>query len=59
MVHPCYSASAGEGRCKRCGQVASLAASVALLYPGDRAFEYVVDQANKPIVWPSKEYFQK
>ena len=29
------------------------------LYPGDRAFEYVVDQANKPIVWPSKEYFQK
>ena len=29
------------------------------LYAGDRAFEYVVDQANKPIVWPSKEYFQK
>lgn len=29
------------------------------LYPGDLAFEYVVDQANKPVVWPSKEYFQK
>lgn len=26
-------------------------------YPGDRAFEYVVSQADKPIVWPSREYF--
>jgi hypothetical protein len=29
-----------------------------LLYPGDRAFEYVVDQADKPVVWPSRAYFQ-
>ena len=29
------------------------------LYPGDLAFEYVVDQAGKPVVWPAKEYFQK
>lgn len=27
------------------------------LYPGDRAFEYVVDQVDKPLVWPSREYF--
>lgn len=27
------------------------------LYPGDRAFEYVVDQLDKPVVWPSREYF--
>jgi hypothetical protein len=26
-------------------------------YSGDRAFEYVVDQADKPIVWPSREFF--
>jgi hypothetical protein len=26
-------------------------------YAGDRAFEYVVDQADKPIVWPSREFF--
>lgn len=29
------------------------------LYPGDRAFELVVDQADKRDVWPSKEWFQK
>jgi hypothetical protein len=27
------------------------------IYPGDRAFEYVVDQSDKPVVWPSREYF--
>lgn len=27
------------------------------LYPGDRAFEYVVSQANVPIVWPTKQYY--
>ncbi|MDM0024071.1 hypothetical protein [Variovorax saccharolyticus] len=27
------------------------------LYPGDRAFEYVVQQADKPVVWPSKDWF--
>ena len=26
---------------------------------GDRAFEYVVDQADKQIVWPAREYFLK
>ena len=29
------------------------------LYAGDLAFAYVVDQADKPVIWPSKEYFQK
>ena len=29
------------------------------LYPGDRAFEYVVSQADQPVVWPAKEYFYK
>ena len=29
------------------------------LYPGDRAFEYVVAQADKPVVWPAREYFYK
>lgn len=28
-------------------------------YAGDRAFEYVVSQVDKPIVWPSREYFLK
>ena len=28
-----------------------------LLYPGDRAFEFVNSQANLPIVWPSKLWF--
>jgi len=27
------------------------------LYPGDRAFEYMVPQANTPIVWPSRQWF--
>lgn len=27
------------------------------LYDGDLAFEYVVDQADKPVIWPSREYF--
>ncbi|WP_426391971.1 hypothetical protein [Variovorax sp. R-27] len=27
------------------------------LYPGDRAFEYVVPQADVPIVWPTKQYY--
>lgn len=26
-------------------------------YPGDLAFAYVIDQADKPIVWPSREFF--
>lgn len=29
------------------------------LYPGDRYFEYVVSQSNKPIVWPTREWFFK
>jgi hypothetical protein len=27
------------------------------LYAGDLAFEYVVSDADKPIVWPAREYF--
>lgn len=27
------------------------------LHPGDRAFEYVISQANIPIVWPTKQLF--
>lgn len=27
------------------------------IYPGDRAFEYVVSQSNTPIVWPDRMYF--
>jgi hypothetical protein len=26
-------------------------------YPGDVAFEYLVDQADKPVIWPSREFF--
>jgi hypothetical protein len=26
-------------------------------YAGDLAFAYVVDQVDKPVVWPSREYF--
>jgi hypothetical protein len=26
------------------------------LYPGDRAFEFVLSQANKPIVWAGKQW---
>lgn len=29
------------------------------IYPGDRAFEYVTEQADKRDVWPSKEWFYK
>lgn len=29
------------------------------LYSGDLAFAYVVDQADRPVIWPSKGYFQK
>ncbi|MEY2689595.1 MAG: hypothetical protein RL375_3794 [Pseudomonadota bacterium] len=29
------------------------------LYAGDLAFAYVVDQSDKPVVWPAKEYFYK
>jgi hypothetical protein len=28
-------------------------------FAGDRAFEYVVQQTDKPVVWPSREYFYK
>jgi hypothetical protein len=28
-------------------------------YPADRAFEYVVDQADQPVVWPAKSWFYK
>lgn len=27
------------------------------LYPGDRAFEYIVPQSGVPIVWPTKQLF--
>lgn len=27
------------------------------VYPGDLAFTYVVDQADKPVIWPSREFF--
>ncbi|MBJ2155261.1 hypothetical protein [Variovorax sp. IB41] len=26
------------------------------LYPGDRAFEYVISQANKPVTWAGKQW---
>lgn len=26
-------------------------------YPGDKAMEYVIDQDNKPVVWPAKAWF--
>jgi len=29
------------------------------LFPGDRGLEYVVDQSDRPIVWPNKEFFYK
>lgn len=29
------------------------------LYPGDRAFEYIVSQSDKPVVWPAKSWFLK
>lgn len=27
------------------------------LYPGDRAFEYIVSQDGIPVVWPTKQYY--
>jgi hypothetical protein len=29
------------------------------LFPGDRAFEYVVSQIDQPVIWPSREFFFK
>lgn len=29
------------------------------LHPGDLALQYVVDQSDKPVIWPAKEYFYK
>jgi hypothetical protein len=29
------------------------------LYPADRAFEYVTSQADRPVVWPKREWFFK
>jgi len=29
------------------------------LYSGDLAFEYVVEQADKPVIWPSREFYFK
>lgn len=29
------------------------------LHPVDRAFEYVADQADQPVVWPAKEWFYR
>ena len=29
------------------------------LYPGDKAFEYVVSQIDQPVIWPSREFFYK
>lgn len=29
------------------------------IYPGDKAFEFVVTQADKPVVWPAKEWFYR
>lgn len=29
-----------------------------MLFPGDYAFGFIVSQANKPIVWPDKQWFQ-
>ena len=29
-----------------------------MLFPGDFAFGFIVSQANKPIVWPDKQWFQ-
>lgn len=28
-----------------------------VMYPGDRLFEFVVDQEGKSVVWPAKEWF--
>ena len=29
------------------------------LHTGDLSMQYVVDQADKPVIWPAKEYFYK
>lgn len=29
------------------------------LFAGDRAFEYVVSQSDKPIIWPAREFYFK
>ncbi len=29
------------------------------LYPGDKGMEYMVSQADKPVVWPSKEWYYR
>lgn len=29
------------------------------LHPGDRGCEYVVDQADRPIVWPARSFWEK
>lgn len=29
------------------------------LFPSDRGFEYVVDQSDQAIVWPSREFYKK
>lgn len=28
------------------------------LFPSDRGFEYVIDQSERPIIWPSREWFR-
>lgn len=28
-----------------------------MLFPGDRAYEYVADQQGKPVTWPAKDFF--
>lgn len=30
-----------------------------LINPADRCFKYVVDQADKPLIWPSRSYYQQ
>lgn len=30
-----------------------------LINPTDRCFKYVVDQADKPLIWPSRSYYQQ
>lgn len=30
-----------------------------IISPGDRSFKYVVDQVDKPLIWPSRGYYQQ
>lgn len=30
-----------------------------VLYPADRAFEYITSQVEKPVIWPAKAWFYK